>query len=150
MPDWLRSTRTAVFIGAMALLSELWRAFLDAMFVFPVDFGDPTLMNVAAAVFTVLFGAWGWSLAAAGRGSRGGLVWAFGLNLVVLLAIPTSWLLFYCPAACRAEVGIFNVVNSLNLILGALAALALGVKLLDSNSQQTDVKPIIDFVEGGG
>ena len=83
-------------------------------------------MNLAAVIFTLLFAAWAWSLVVAGRGSRSGLITAFALNGLVLLAIPVSWLFFYCPADCRAGAGIFNLANSLNLIFGLLAAIALG------------------------
>ena len=38
-------------------------------------------------------------------------------------------LFFYCPAACRAQAGIFNLANSLNLILGLLAGISLAVRL---------------------
>ena len=54
---------------------------------------------------------------------------AFGLNALVLLAIPVSWLFFYCPAECQAEAGIFNLANTLNLLFGLLAAVALGIQL---------------------
>lgn len=129
MRNWFTSLKGAITLSAIALLTEVWRGFLDAMFVFPVDFPNEGLMNLAAVIFTVLFGGWAWSLIAAGRGSRGGLIAAFALNTLVLLMIPVSWLFFYCPAACRAEAGIFNLANTLNLLFGLLAAIALGLHL---------------------
>ena len=86
-------------------------------------------MQLAAIIFTLLFAGWTWSLWSAERGSRRGLRAAFLVNALVLLAIPVGWLLFYCPAACRAEAGIFNLANALNLILGLLAAASLGWQL---------------------
>ena len=129
MKTWFTSLNGALALSAIALLTEAWRSFLDAMFVLPVDIGDEGLLNLAAVVFTLLFASWTWSLIAAGRGSRRGLLAAFFLNALVLLAIPVSWLFFYCPAACRAEAGIFNLANSLNLIFGLLAAISLGSQL---------------------
>lgn len=125
----LLSFESAMAFSVLALLSELWRGFLDAMFVFPVDFGDRGTMQIAAVVFTALFALWAWSLLAASRGGRGGLIAAFVLNALVLLAVPVGWLLFYCPAACRAGAGVFNLANTLNLLFGALAAVALGANL---------------------
>jgi hypothetical protein len=129
MTRWFSSRNSAIAITALAILSEVWRGFLDAMFVFPVDFGDPLYMQGAAMIFTLLFGGWTWSLVLAWQGSRRGLITAFILNLLVLIAIPVSWLFIYCPAACRATAGIFNLANSLNLILGLLAGVALGLQL---------------------
>lgn len=129
MKDWFTSVQGAIMLSALALISEAWRGFLDAMFVFPVDFADEGLMNLAALIFTLLFTGWTWLLILASRGRRGALIGAFALNAVVLLAIPVSWLFFYCPAECRATAGIFNLANSLNLVLGLLAAIALGLQL---------------------
>lgn len=132
MKQWFTSLNGAITLSVLALLSEAWRGFLDAMFVFPTDIADEGLMNLAAVIFTLLFGGWAWSLVAASRGSRRGLIAAFALNLLVLLAIPVSWLFFYCPAACRADAGVFNLANTLNLVLGVLAAVSLGWQLRPS------------------
>ncbi len=129
MKTWFTSLNGALALSTLALLTEAWRGFLDAMFVLPFDIGDPGLMNLAAVIFTFLFGGWAWALIAAWQGSRRALLAAFILNALVLLAIPVSWLFFYCPAACRADAGIFNLANSLNLIFGLLAALSLGIQL---------------------
>jgi hypothetical protein len=133
MTHWIRSLNGAIVITALTILSEIWRGFLDAMFVFPVDFGDPLYMQAAALIFALLFGGWTWSLVLAWQGSRKALTSTFILNLVVLIAIPVSWLFFYCPAACRATAGIFNIANSLNLILGLFAGIALGLQLRQSS-----------------
>lgn len=132
MKNWVTSLKGAIALSVLALLSEAWRGFLDAMFVLPNEFGDEVMMNLAAVIFTLLFGGWAWSLVAAGRGSRRGLVAAFVINALVLLAIPVSWLFFYCPASCRVDAGIFNLANSLNLIFGLLAAGSLAWQLRPS------------------
>jgi len=129
MKNWFTSRNGAITLTALALLTELWRSFLDAMFVLPNDFGDEGLLNLAAVIFAVLFAAWIWSLVLTSRGSRGGLIAAFILNGLVLFAIPLSWLFFYCPAECRAGAGIFNLANTLNLVFGSLAFISLGIQL---------------------
>ena len=132
MIRWFTSLNGAIVITALTILSEIWRGFLDAMFVFPVDFGDPASMQAAALVFALLFGGWTWSLALAWRGRRRALIVTFILNLVVLVAIPVSWLFFYCPSACRATAGIFNLANTLNLALGILTGISLALQLRPS------------------
>jgi len=119
----------ALTLSVLTLLLQMWRGFLDAMFVLPVDFGNDSYMQLAAIIFTLLFAAWAWAIWLAWRGSRGGLTAAFIINGLVLLVIPVSWLLFYCPATCRADAGIFNLANTLNLVLGLLAGISLAAQL---------------------
>ena len=136
MKKWFTSRNGAIALTALALITEMWRGFLDAMFVLPNDFGDEATLQLAAIIFTVLFVGWAWSLFAAWQGSRPGLIAAFVLNLLVLLAIPVGWLFFYCPAECQADAGIFNIANTLNLVFGLLAAVALGLQLRKSRDLQ--------------
>lgn len=138
MKNWFTSRNGAVTLTALAILSEVWRGFLDAMFVFPVDFNDPLTMQAAALIFAFLFGGWAWALALAWQGSRKAMITTFALNLLVLLAIPVSWLFVYCPAACRAEAGIFNLANSLNLVLGLLSAVSLSFHLRRDKIQPSE------------
>lgn len=125
---WFSSRSGAITLSVIALLTEVWRGFLDAMFVLPVDFDDPVLMQGAALIFTVLFAGWTWSLLLVAQNRRGGFIAASIINAVVLLGVPVSWLIAYCPGPCRAEAGIFNLANSLNLGFGLLAAVALGLQ----------------------
>jgi hypothetical protein len=129
MKNWFTSLKTTILLSVITLLTEVWRGFLDAMFVLPVDFGDETMLNIAALVFTLLFALWAWFLILAGQGSRRGLIATFVLNAIVLFGIPVSWLFVYCPAACQAEAGIFNLANTLNLVFGILAGISLGVQI---------------------
>ena len=130
MKNWFTSLNGAITLSIIALFSEVWRGFLDAMFVFPNDIGDESFMHVAALIYTGLFAAWAWSLISAARGSRRGLIAAFIINLLVWLMIPVSTLFFYCPVDCLADAGwIFSLANTLNLLFGLLAAVALGLQL---------------------
>jgi hypothetical protein len=129
MKTWFFSLGGALGLSVLALLSQVWRGFLDAILVLPNDLGSESLMQLAALVFTLLFAGWAWALVATWQGSRRGLVAAFAINGLLLLAGPVSWLLVYCPADCRAQAGILNLANTLNLVLGVLAAGALGLQL---------------------
>jgi hypothetical protein len=130
MKNWFTSLNGAIALSAIALLTEVWRDFLDAMFVFPNDIGEEGFMHLAALIYVFLFAGWTWSLISATRGSRRGLIAAFIINVVVWLMIPVSTLLFYCPVDCLADAGwIFSLANTLNLLFGLLAAIALALQL---------------------
>ena len=130
MKNWFTSLNGAITISAIALLTEVWRGFLDAMFVFPNDIGQESFMHLSALIYTLLFALWVYSLISAARGSRPGLIAAFTINLLVWLMIPVSTLLFYCPVDCLADAGwIFGLANTLNLLFGLLATIALSLQL---------------------
>lgn len=130
MKNLFTSLNGAFTLSVIALLTEVWRGFLDAMFVFPNEFGDESSMHFAALIYTFLFAGWTWSLISAARGSRRGLIAAFIINIVVWLMIPISTLLFYCPVDCLADAGwVFSLANTLNLLFGLLATIALGWQL---------------------
>jgi hypothetical protein len=128
MKNWFTSLNGAITLSVITLVTHLWRGFLDAMLVFPVDFGERSLLEIVAIVYTALFAFWAWSLISARGGSRRGLIAAFAFNLLIWVAVPVSWLFFYCQADCRAGAGIFNLANTLNLVFGLLAAISLGLQ----------------------
>ena len=104
------------------------------MFVFPSDVGDESFMHHSALIYTIVFTGWVWSLISAARGSRRGLAAAFIINGLVWLLIPGGTLLFFCPLDCLVEGGrIWVLVNTLNLLLGFLAAFASGLQLRYGN-----------------
>ena len=129
MKNWFFSLSGAITLSILTLLSEMWRGFLDAMFVLPVDFSDEWMMQLAAILFTLLFAGWAWAIWSAQQGSRRGLWAAFAMNALFLLAVPVGFLFFYCPADCRVAAGIFNFANTLNLVLGVLAGISLAGQL---------------------
>lgn len=133
MKQWFFSKKGAVTLLILAWLTEIWRSFLDAMFVLPVDFGDESLLHMAAIIFVGLFSLWAWTIFLTYNNSKKGMIAAFVLNALILIAIPVSWLFVYCPAECRATAGIFNLANSLNLIFGVLAGISLAGQIFSKN-----------------
>ena len=140
MKNWFFSLNGALMLYILALLSNLWRGFLDAMFVLPIDFGDDLSLQLAAIIFTALFAGWAWAIWSASRGSQRGLIAAFVVNGLVLLVVPVGWLLFYCPAGCRADAGVFNLANTVNLILGLLAGISIAANLRSKPQTISEVK----------
>ena len=135
MKEWFFSSKGAVTLLVFAWITEIWRSFLDAMFVISVEFGDETTMYAASFIFAGLFTLWAWTIYLAHRNNRKGIIAAFLLNAIILYAIPISWLFVYCPAECRATAGLFNLANTLNLIFGFLAAISLGLLIWSSRHQ---------------
>ena len=133
MKNWFTSLNGAIALSVITLLTQLWRSFLDAMFVFPTDIGNETYMHLAALIYTVLLAGWTWAIISAVRGSRRGLVATFIINGLTWLMIPVSTLFFYCPVDCLVDAGwVFLLVNTLNLVFGFLAAVALGIQLRET------------------
>lgn len=126
MKEWFISRKGAVTLLVLAWITEIWRSFLDAMFIISLEFGDEIRMYAASFIFTGLFTLWTWTICLTHRNSRKGTIAAFLLNGVILFAIPISWIFFYCPAECRATAGIFNLANTFNLFFGVLAAISSG------------------------
>lgn len=136
MTNWFFSKKGAITLSILALLSEAWRGFLDAVFVMDeVTGGDKFMLNMAAIIFTALFAYWAWLLVRYHQGSQKALSGLFILNAVVVLIIPVGWLLFFCPASCRVDAHIFNLANTLNLIFGVLAGISLWGELRKSFKQ---------------
>lgn len=133
MKNWFTSSSAAITFSVITLITQVWRGFLDAMFVLPVDFNQESLMQLAAVIYTLLFTLWVWVIFKAWQGSRRGLTAAFLINGLLLLAVPIGWLLSYCPAECRAQAGvIFNLANTANLVFGLLAGVTLAMQIWQS------------------
>ena len=141
MKNWLFSLKGAVTLSVLTLLSHVWRGFLDAMFVLPVDFDDAGTMQLAAIIFTVLFAGWSWAIFLTWHGSRRGLLAAFAINALVLLAVPIGWVFFHCLAACRADAGVFNLANAMNLLLGLETAVSLAPQLWQKREPGLEGRP---------
>lgn len=134
MKNWFTSFNGAVMLSAITWLTELWRAWLDMLFEYTGGYitveKDSGVTLVLTLVYTAVFAGWAYAMYAAARGSRGGLVTSLVFNILVWLALPVSWLTTYCTGDCPARAGIlFNTANSLNLVFGLLAALALAFQL---------------------
>ncbi len=130
MKTWFSSLSTAIMLSAIALLTELWRAWLDMLFEYPsgtvhVEIDGASTLAVTL-IYTAIFAGWAYSLHAATRSSRGALIATLVFNILIWLAMPVGWSAFYCTGDCSARAGIlYNIANWLNLIFGLLAVVAL-------------------------
>jgi hypothetical protein len=130
---WFTSLRGAITLSVIALLTELWRAFVDLLVpVYPFwtePFRSAGMVLLVAMLYTVLFAAWAWALLRTLRGGRGALIVAFVINLFFLLAVPLGTLVAYCPSPCPTLWPLMELANWLNLVAGLLAAAAIGLHL---------------------
>lgn len=129
MRDWFTTLNGALMLGVIALLAELWRAFVDFQQEYSSSLSNAGAVGLVTLLYTALFAGWAWALLRAARGSRGALVAALVVNLLFLLAIPVGTLVAYCPSPCRALWPLGELANWINLLSGLLATAALALQL---------------------
>ena len=131
MKTWFTSLNGAITLSVIALLTEVWRTLVDSLTEYPRFVPTLNAAALAALFFTVYLGGWAWTLVAAARGSRRGLIAALVLSVVIWLAIPVPTFPVYCPPGpCWEKVGApFIIVNTLMVVVGLLAIIALALQL---------------------
>ncbi|MGE5264941.1 MAG: hypothetical protein ACM3S0_16290 [Acidobacteriota bacterium] len=128
MKSWFTSLDGAVTLSVMALLTELWRAFVDFQNEYSNFLDGTGAVLVGTVLYTVLFGGWAWALLRAQRGSRGGLIAAFIINLLFLLVLPIGSLVAFCPSPCSELWPLMELANWINLVFGLLATATLALQ----------------------
>jgi hypothetical protein len=127
------SLNGALALTALAWLSQLWRALIDATQGFYSNATAGTLLVTFTLVYAAFLAGWAYAMYTASRGSRGGLMATFALNTLFWLGIGVGTLFFYCPGWCSNSA--VNIANVLNLILGLLAGAALALVLWRRGAQ---------------
>lgn len=134
MKSWFTSLNGAVTLSVIALLTELWRAFVDFQYEYAQVLDSTSAVLLGTLLYTAFFGGWAWALLRAMRGSRSALIAALILNLLILLAIPIGALVAYCPSPCRELWPLMELANWINLFFGLLATVALALQLRRSKA----------------
>ncbi len=129
MKNWFTSRNGAVTLSVIALLSELWHAFIDFQHEYSNILNSTGAVLLSTLLYTVLFGVWAWALLQTFRGNRASLVATFIINLLFLLVIPFGTLVAYCPSPCRTLWPIMEVANWINLLFGILAGIAMAFQI---------------------
>lgn len=125
MKNWFTSVNGAITLSFAALLIELFRGFIDSMFVYPVEFKGAGL--ALAVGYTIAFGVWGAALFAARERKRWGLIAAFAIGLLLWIAQDWMTILVFCPNGCNT---IWSTIAALmDLVIGGLALIALGLQI---------------------
>ena len=129
MKSWFTSVNGAVTLSVIALLTELWRAFVDFQYEYAQVIKSMGALLLATLLYSALFAGWAWALLRAMRGSRSALIAVLILNLLVLLAIPVGTLVAYCPSPCGELWPLMELAYWINLLFGLLATVALALQL---------------------
>ncbi len=129
MKNWFTSLHGAVTLSVIALLTELWRAFVDFQHEYSNILTGTGAVLFGTLLYTTLFGGWAWALLRTMHGNRALLITALIINLLFLLAIPIGTLVAYCPSPCRTLWPIMELANWINLLFGILAIIALALQL---------------------
>jgi len=125
---WLTSIKGAVVLSFIYLLMQLWRAFLDFVYVLP-DYsgGSIPTMGAIALLYTLVFAAWLIGLNGARQGRRGAHLVALLFSALFWVGVDLGTILFYCPGGC--EHVIFDITTWTALVLGVAVLFGLGSSL---------------------
>ena len=120
MNKWFNSLSGAAAIAFVHLLLELWRAFMDMVFVLP-DFSGGAAGTVAliGVIYTMVFCGWLLALRQAGGGSRRGVFTAIAFGLLFWIGVDISTIFFYCPGGC--EEAFFDYATYAAILVGGAA-----------------------------
>jgi hypothetical protein len=130
MKTWFASLNGAITLSAIAFLTFLGRAFLDWRFEYLKQDPAGNWASPGALIYMVLAGGWVWSLLAATRSSRSGLVGNLIFALVLDVAMALTTYFIWCPpwSGCQGWPNAWPW-NWANLISGLLAVVALVLQL---------------------
>jgi hypothetical protein len=131
MKTWFTSLNGAITLSVVAFIAMLGRSIGDARYVLTEDFGSagPELVGFWILAYSALFAGWLWSLLAAARGSRGGLIALLAFNLLLPFGLGLSTLLFWCPSPCRTGWPVMEISNWITLVSGLVSAVAVSFQL---------------------
>jgi hypothetical protein len=121
---FLASRRTAVALATVGFVAFYARALLDWRFVYP-DFiaeTDVATTTLAVAFYAGVGAIWIWGILglAAGRRNETTAVVVLSVLFLVLAGLATP--LFFCPGSCKTVWPLFDIVNLVGLVVGAVAA----------------------------
>ena len=147
MKNRVVSLNGAVALAIVAFATLIARVtFLDALYVpeFRVMFPESQPAGIAGmiVIFMVFIGVWVWSLLAASRGSRGGLIVILLYSLFTALGGGLITLTAFCPIGCAAP-PVGDAVVWANLIFGLAASFALGMQFRQTPGQRKSVQSTI-------
>ncbi len=134
MKNWFSSLDGAITLSVVALLTELWRAFVDFQNEYSNFLSGRAAVLLATLIYTALFAGWAWTLLQAVHGSRGALIAALIINLLFLFVLPVGSLVSFCPSPCSELWPVMELANWINLVLGLLATASVALTLADGLS----------------
>lgn len=118
MKTLFNSLAGAAALAFIHFLLELWRAFLDFVYVLPDYAGGSTgTMALISLGYSLVFGGWLLALNGARREKRAGAITAVLFGLLFWVGVDLSTVFFYCPGGCEEVV--FDIGTYTAILAGA-------------------------------
>jgi heme/copper-type cytochrome/quinol oxidase subunit 3 len=117
MMKWFRSSNGVVLLSFLALISLLFRSYVDTAYILPEDYSG--LGNNFAIWwffgYTAVIGGWIWALVATGKDSRGGMITLLVYSIVLALVFGAVSLLIFVSYPIEI------VIYGSNFLFGSIA-----------------------------
>jgi hypothetical protein len=130
------SLNTVILLASLAYLSGIARLILEVRFVTEIMNAMPTDQPAQVALvmlpIILFFGGWLWALLSASRSNRRGLVGLLVCSLFLAFAWGLPTVISFCPTPCATVWPLTDIITWANIILGAIAALAITMYLRSS------------------
>ena len=122
---WFRSSNGAVLLSFLAMLSLLFRSYIDTAYILPGDYsGFGTNFSILWFFgYTAILGDWIWALIAAGKDSRGGLITSLVYSIIVALVFGAISLLVF--VSYPVEILVYGA----NFLFGSIAFVSILFRL---------------------
>ena len=122
---WFRSSNGAVLLSFLAMLSLLFRSYIDTAYILPGDYsGFGTNFSILWFFgYTAILGGWIWALIAAGKDSRGGLITSLVYSIIVALIFGAISLLVF--VSYPVEILVYGA----NFLFGSIAFVSILFRL---------------------
>ena len=122
---WFRSSNGAVLLSFFAMLSLLFRSYIDTAYILPGDYsGFGTNFSILWFFgYTAILGGWIWALIAAGKDSRGGLITSLVYSIIVALVFGAISLLVF--VSYPVEILVYGA----NFLFGSIAFVSILFRL---------------------
>jgi hypothetical protein len=129
----LMSLNMVILLAGIAFLTGIARLILEVRFVPEIvnamPENQPGQSALVILVFVLFFSSWLWALLAAARNSGRGLMAVIVFNLLLALPWGLGTVVSFCPTPCPVAWPLNDIVTWSNVIVGLVAALAVGFYL---------------------
>ena len=127
------SLNRVIILASLAFLSGIARLILEVRFVpeimnaMPAD--QPSQVALIMLPILLLFGAWLWALLSASRNHQRGLIGLLICSLLLAFGWGVPTVISFCPTPCATVWPLTDIVTWANIIIGVMAAVAIGLYL---------------------
>jgi uncharacterized YccA/Bax inhibitor family protein len=130
---WFRSSNGVVLFSFLALLSLLFRSYMDTAYILPGDYsGFGINFSILWFIgYTAILGGWIWALVATGKDSRGGLITSLVYSIIVALVFGAISLLVFVNYPVEV------LIYGSNFLFGSVAFVSILFRLRATRRQNS-------------